>query len=306
MFLTPGVFLKLPHDSAGRVDVNTLMQFINRKLEIDRISIQLQFYDMIGEGYLRECDLENFVYELVPTMRGLDGIQQDFIPFYVYTAVRKFMFFLDPRRRGRIAITDILSSSHLSDLLDQRAGVAGGWFSLESAQKIYTIYLSMDKDDNGMLSRCEVACIPTAMLNQFVVDRIFTETVTFHGEVDFKGYLDLLLAIEHRPVEFWWKIIDVDGNGIISEMHAKFLIRSVIDTLTNSGKVPPFPYTVDDIYNEIRDMLGLFEEDLISRSAIRASKLGSSIVALLTDANAFYLYDNRESFIAQATHATSP
>jgi hypothetical protein len=205
--------MKLPHDNCGRVDVNNLMHFVNRKLELDRVNIQLQFFDMVGEGYLRECDLENFVYELVPSLRGLDGIQQEFVPFYVYTAVRKFMFFLDPLRRGRVSISDILSSSHLSDLLDQRAGPIGGCFSLESAQKIYTMYLSLDKDDNGMLSGSEISNVSGALLPPWIVDRILTETVTYHGEMDYKGYLDLVLAIEHRPIKFWWKILDIDKTG---------------------------------------------------------------------------------------------
>jgi len=92
-------------------------------------------------------------------------------------------------------------------------------------------------------------------------------------------------------------------DGFLSEMHAKFLVRSIFETLAVSGKVVqphPIPYNVDDVYNEICDMLGLSDRSQISLASIESSKLGQNVVAILTDANAFYLYDNRESLIAQA------
>jgi len=131
--------------------------------------------------------------------------------------------------------------------------------------------------------------------------------------MDFKGYLDLVLAIELREtpqaMKFWWNLID-DGkdtrSGKISEKHALFLIRSVLDTLILSGKVMPasIPFTENDVYDEFCDMLGLHDQ-MISWKSIEKSRIGSSILAMLTDANAFYLYDNREAILIQPTALSS-
>lgn len=51
-------------------------------------------------------------------MRQLAQLQETFHKFYVCTAVRKFFFFLDPLRTGRIAIPDILCSGYLDKLLE--------------------------------------------------------------------------------------------------------------------------------------------------------------------------------------------
>ena len=61
----------------------------------------LSFYDSDGLGYLLEQDLENYVYDHIPTIPALQPLQQSFYTFYVFTAVRRFMFFLDPRRTGQ-------------------------------------------------------------------------------------------------------------------------------------------------------------------------------------------------------------
>ena len=304
IFLTPTVFMRLPHDSEGRVSLSCLMHFVNRKVELDRINIQLQYYDMVGEGSLRECDLENFVFELVPTLRGLESLPADYVPFYVFTVVRKFMFFLDSRKRGQVSIIDLLSSQMLADLLDQRVGPQPNWFSAESALRVYNAYLAMDKDDNGMLSKAEILTLPGTMLTPVVVDRLFQETVTYAGEVDFKGYLDLVLALENRDsapaIKFWWRLLQDEDELHLGEKRMYSLIQSVIDTLVSRSDGIPPSYRASDVYDEIRDMLGVTETRLITKDCLTQSKLASSVIAILTDAQAFYLYDNRESILLHA------
>lgn len=80
----------------------------------------LSLYDLTGQGYLRESDLENYILELIPTLPQLDGLEKSFHSFYVCTAVRKFLFFLDPLRTGKVRIQDILACSFLDDLLELR------------------------------------------------------------------------------------------------------------------------------------------------------------------------------------------
>ena len=108
---------------------------------------------------LREQDVENYIAELIETLPQLDGLDKSFHSFYVCTAVRKFFFFLDPLRTGKIKIQDILASSFLDDLLELRDqdlakdAQDANWFSAPSALRVYGQYLNLDKDHNGMLSR---------------------------------------------------------------------------------------------------------------------------------------------------------
>lgn len=75
---------------------------------------------MLRNGYLREKDLENYIFELIPIFAQLQNQQENFYPFYVITAVRKFFFFLDPKRTGRIYIKDMLTSPILAELYELR------------------------------------------------------------------------------------------------------------------------------------------------------------------------------------------
>lgn len=120
-------------------------------------------YDLSGNGYLTESDLENYINDLIPTLPQLSSLEPTFHSFYICTAARKFFFFLDPLRTGRIRIQDILTCSFLDALLELRDDDVpkdvqkNNWFSGASALKVYGQYLNLDRDHNGMLSKEELA-----------------------------------------------------------------------------------------------------------------------------------------------------
>lgn len=67
----------------------------------------------------------------------------------------------------RIKIQDVLACSFLDDLLELRDEELSkemqesNWFSAPSALRVYGIYLNLDKDHNGMLSKTELAAYGT-------------------------------------------------------------------------------------------------------------------------------------------------
>jgi serine/threonine-protein phosphatase 2A regulatory subunit B'' len=122
-FFTAEVFTKLLRDDPyGRVSVSQLFSYIMRKVWLQQTRIGLSLFDIQGLGYLKESDLENYILELIPTLPQLNCLEESFYSFYVCTAVRKFFFFLDPLRTGKIKIQDILACGFLDDLLEVSPG----------------------------------------------------------------------------------------------------------------------------------------------------------------------------------------
>lgn len=85
-----------------------------------------------------------------------------------------------------------------------RAQLDANWFSFSNASKLYNQFLSLDLDKNGMLSHDEL--LPYNGSKKFpvqftktAVSRIFEENITYSPmEMDYKTFLDLVLAIENR------------------------------------------------------------------------------------------------------------
>jgi hypothetical protein len=301
-FLTAIVFLKLCPPGKGVLPLRSIMKYLTWKFQAERLDIQLRFYDILGHGYLRECDLENLVNDLVPTLSGLNAIQEDFRQFYVYTAVRRFMFFLDPRKSGKISIRDLIECEAIQQLLALRecAQPGSNWFSSESAINVYLRYIEMDTDGNGMLSQAELLKYPSGMLTPVAVERIFQEHLTFENEMDYKGYLDLVLALENKPTEaslgYMWKVFVSKPSSKLERDTLERLISSVLSTISVSNPALMVPqYKVSDLFNEIFDMLNVKDRDYLTLEDLRRYP---GVCAMLLDAHAFYLYDIRESNIA--------
>lgn len=50
----------------------------------------------------------------------MKNIEKEYEKYYIIAAVRKFFFFLDPKRTGRIYIKDMLTSPILAELYELR------------------------------------------------------------------------------------------------------------------------------------------------------------------------------------------
>lgn len=142
-FFTSTLFARLQQgDPHGRVSIMSVFNYVMRKVWIQQTRVGLSLYDTSGQGYLQETDLEGYISELVPTLPQLEGLERSFHSFYVCTAVRKFLFFLDPLRAGRVRILDVLACSFLDELLELRDEELSkevqeqNWFSAPSALRV--------------------------------------------------------------------------------------------------------------------------------------------------------------------------
>lgn len=78
--------------------------------------------------------------------------------------------------------------------------------------------MELDVDQNGMLSRKELESYGKYRYNRLFIQRVFEECQTFGGEMDYKNYLDFVLALNdvHSPssISYLFRILDINGRGI--------------------------------------------------------------------------------------------
>merc|ERR1719507_37309 len=262
-FFTAMVFAKLQQgDPHGRVSVMAFFNYVMRKVWLHQTRIGLSLYDVTGQGHLREQDLENYIAELIHTLPQLDGLEKSFHNFYTCTAVRKFFFFLDPLRTGKIRIQDILASSFLDELLELRDQdlakdvQESNWFSAPSALRVYGVYLNLDQDHNGMLSKSELLKYGTGTLTPAFIDRVFQECLTYEGEMDYKTYLDFVLALENRKepqsLQYYFRILDVRQQAHLDAFTLNFFFRDIIKEMEKHNQEP---VKFEDVKDEIFDMV---------------------------------------------------
>jgi len=307
-YLTPTLFAKLQQgDRLGRISIMALFNYIMRKVWLHQTRIGLSLYDVTGQGFLRESDLENYILELIETLPQLDGLEKSFHSFYVCTAVRKFFFFLDPLRTGKIKIQDVLACSFLDDLLELRDNELpkdaqdANWFSAPSALRVYGQYLNLDTDHNGMLSQSELLKYGTGTLTPVFVERVFQECLTYEGEMDYKTYLDFVLAMENKKepqsLQYLFKILDVRHDGYLCVYPLNFFFRAIQEEMRQHNQEP---VTVEDVKDEIFDMVKPRDPLKITLADLVRSGQGDTVVSILTDLNGFWSYENREVLVVDS------
>ncbi|XP_023225429.1 serine/threonine-protein phosphatase 2A regulatory subunit B'' subunit gamma-like isoform X3 [Centruroides sculpturatus] len=291
-YFTATVFGKLlQNDPYGRISIMHFFNYVMRKVWLHQTRIGLSLYDVAGQGYLEE---------------PLDGLEKSFHSFYVCTAVRKFFFFLDPMRTGKIKIQDILACSFLDDLLELRDeelpkdAQQSNWFSAPSALRVYGQYLNLDKDHNGMLSKEELSRYGTGTLTSVFIERVFQECLTYDGEMDYKTYLDFVLALENRKepqsLQYFFRILDIIGRGYLNVFSLNYFFRAIQDLMTQHGQEP---VSFEDVKDEIFDMVKPEDPLKITLQDLINCGQGDTVVSVLIDLNGFWTYENREVLVAE-------
>ncbi|XP_017761965.1 PREDICTED: actin-binding protein anillin-like [Eufriesea mexicana] len=312
-YFTAVVFAKLQQgDPHGRISIMALFNYVMRKVWLHQTRIGLSLYDVTGQGYLRESDLENYILELIPTLPQLEGLEKSFHSFYVCTAVRKFLFFLDPLRTGRVRIQDILACSFLDDLLELRDEdlpkdlQEANWFSAPSALKVYGQYLNLDRDHNGMLNKEELAGYGTGTLTGVFLERVFQECLTYEGEMDYKTYLDFVLALENRhepqSLHYLFRILDINNRGYLDTFCLNYFFRAIQEQMTMHGQEP---VSFEDVKDEIFDMVKPADPCKITLQDLLSCGQGDTMVSILIEFHGFWAYENREAMAADTGDESS-
>lgn len=105
-----------------------------------------------------------------------------------------------------------------------------------------------------MLSKQELAKYSPGLTPIFI-DRVFEELQTFEGEMDYKTFLDFVLAFENKKtpqsLHYFWRVLDVFHKGALDTFVINMFFRQVIQRLEQKVQTE---YKVDDLKDELWDM----------------------------------------------------
>ncbi|KAJ1554398.1 hypothetical protein HK096_003746, partial [Nowakowskiella sp. JEL0078] len=138
-YFTIELFLRFRQDIYGRISLRELFEYLDRRTTLVEARYDFATFDEDLDGFLTENELCRFITtqlsRLHMPMRILRPEQ------YLITATRKFFFFLDPSRRGKVSIEKIVLSPILDEFfevrdLNERRELIN-WFSGKSADLMY-------------------------------------------------------------------------------------------------------------------------------------------------------------------------
>ena len=70
---------------------------------------------------------------------------------------------------------------------------------------------------------------------------LFQECLTYEGEMDYKTYLDFVLAMENRKepqsLQYFFRVLDVRGKGHLSAFELNFFFRAILAEMEKHNQV---------------------------------------------------------------------
>lgn len=304
-FFSASSFLKFDRDEYGRIDALSFFHSIVRKVSLYQTRIQLSLFDSFGNGYLTENDLENFITEqIIPSTSNLNTLTEEFLPFYLLIATRKFFFFLDPKKVNKIFIKDILTSPILSDLYDLRIQTTeqeflNNWFSVQNARKIFASFSQLDEENNNLLSIEELSQMKIGYTDLFLkrVMEVLSDA-SLNYQLDFKRFIDFMLITQNRKtiqsMSFVFKCLDIFNRGYLDTLSINIFFKEIKAKLFQVDPSSESEIKIEDVKDEFFDMANPAEPDKITFEDLLKTGQGDVIMSLLVDFRAFFEYDQRE------------
>lgn len=150
-----------------------------------------------------------------------------------------------------------------------------------------------------MLNKEELAGYGTGTLTKVFMDRVFQECLTYDGEMDYKTYLDFVLAMENRhepqSLQYLFRILDINNKGYLDTFCLNYFFRAIQEQMTFHGQEPvPF----EDVKDEIFDMVRPADPYKITLQDSVSCGQGDTMISILIDLNGFWTYENREAMAA--------
>ena len=302
-FFRPCFVLSLWRNERGLVSINQLFDLVMRQVSNWQTRLGLCSYDSEGDGYLTENDLESYIFDQIQGMPQLSKLEQHFYVTYVLYASRKFFFFLDDMRIGKIKVQKLLLSDimgefnelHEEDLHPNYE--QSNWFSVPFVTRIHRIYIELDEDNNGLLSRQEFKRFDDGSLTEQFVKRMFQVYTTYNGEIDYKQYLDFVLAKEgpkrKQSIQFFFRILDIDHTGVLTPFSLAYFFRGIMEhpMMTDHDTDG---ISTEIICCEILDMVRPEEYGRVTLKDLLRSGKGHTVCSMLTDVTGFLAYEHRE------------
>ncbi|KAA3480956.1 putative serine/threonine-protein phosphatase 2A regulatory subunit B'' subunit TON2 [Gossypium australe] len=312
-FFSPSNFMKFEKDESGRIAILPFYLYVMRTVSLTQARIDMSELDEDSDGFLQPHEMEAYIRGLIPNLAQLRDMPAAFVQMYCRIAAHKFSFFCDPHRRGKACIKKVLLSNCLQELMELHqeseeevtdTEQAENWFSLTSAQHMF---LALDKDMNGTLSKQELKEYADGTLTEIFIERVFDEHVRrckigagSNREMDFDSFLDFVLALENKDtpegLTYLFRCLDLNGRGFLTTADIHSLFRDVHQKWIEGGN---YELCIEDVRDEIWDMVKPADPLRITLADLLACKQGGTVASMLIDVRGFWAHDNRENLLQE-------
>ncbi|XP_051121433.1 serine/threonine protein phosphatase 2A regulatory subunit B''beta-like [Andrographis paniculata] len=310
-FFSTALFRKIDTDGTGVVTRDAFVDYwINKNMLTKDISTQM--YTILKQPDLKcltQDDFKPVLRELLATHPGLEFLQStpEFQERYAETVIYRIFFYVNRAGNGRLTLRELKRSDLIAAMqhADEEEDINKvlRYFSYEHFYVIYCKFWELDRDHDFLIDKENLIKYGNHALTYRIVDRIFSQvprkfTSKVEGKMGYEDFVNFILSEEDKSsepsLEYWFKCIDIDGNGVITRNEMQFFYEEQLHRMECMAQEPVL---FEDILCQIVDMINPENESYFMLRDFKASKLSSSVFNILFNLNKFMAFETRDPFL---------
>ncbi|WOL16744.1 hypothetical protein Cni_G25532 [Canna indica] len=310
-FLSISIFRRIDVECTGKVTRDAFVEYwISSNLMTKDIATQIfTILKQIDRNYLTQEDFKPVLLELLATHPGLEFLQgtPEFQERYAETVIYRIFYYMNRSGNGQLTLRElkrgnlIAAMQHADDEEDINKVLR--YFSYEHFYVIYCKFWELDTDHDFFIDKENLIKYGNHSLTYRIVERIFSQVPRkFKSKADnkmsYEDFVYFILAEEDKSsepsLEYWFKCIDLDGNGILTANELQFFYEEQLHRMECMAQEPVL---FEDIFCQIIDMIGPENESYFTLNDLKGCKLSGNVFNILFNLNKFMAFETRDPFL---------
>ncbi|KRX04927.1 hypothetical protein PPERSA_06561 [Pseudocohnilembus persalinus] len=222
------------------------------------------------------------------------------------TVIHRIFFMVNRQDNGQITWREFKNSQLFESLqeVDREEDInkVRNFFSYEHFYVIYCKFWELDQDHDFLITKDEFARYQGHGLSKKVVDRIFEgiprKLKGLDGKMTYEDFIYFILAEEDKTtltsIEYWFKLIDLDENGIITGYEMEYFYEEQRQRLEYLNHEIVF---FQDVVCQMVDLLKPEDDIKFYLSHFKEEQHQCGVFFnILTNLNKFVSYEQRDPF----------
>eukprot|EP00262_Sarcandra_glabra_P007192 TRINITY_DN19834_c0_g1_i4.p1 TRINITY_DN19834_c0_g1~~TRINITY_DN19834_c0_g1_i4.p1 ORF type:complete len:541 (+),score=116.00 TRINITY_DN19834_c0_g1_i4:249-1871(+) len=310
-FFSSSLFRRIDVDCTGTVTRNAFIDYwINSNMLT--MDIATQIFSILkhpDRKYLTQDDFKPVLRELLATHPGLEFLQStpEFQERYAETVIYRIFYYVNRSGNGRLTLRELKRGNLIAAMqhADEEEDINKvlRYFSYEHFYVIYCKFWELDTDHDFLIDKENLIRYGNHALTYRIVERIFSQvprkfTSKVEGKMGYEDFVYFMLSEEDKSsepsLEYWFKCIDLDGNGVLTPIEMQFFYEEQLHRMECMAQEPVL---FEDILCQMVDMIGPERESHLTLRDLKACKLSGNVFNILFNLNKFMAFETRDPFL---------
>ncbi|XP_071837984.1 serine/threonine-protein phosphatase 2A regulatory subunit B'' subunit beta-like isoform X2 [Apostichopus japonicus] len=305
------LFIGAGGEEQGFILQHAFMNYWKRIIK-DNHDESSRFFRILAKPESRHLSAEDFypfIQDIVNSHPGLTFLQDapEFHSRYIHTVIARIFYCVNRSWSGKMTLPELKKSNlpAVIALLEEEEDInqITEYFSYEHFYVIYCKFWEIDTDHDLLISKEDLGRHQDHAISPKIIDRIFSpgtvlspRSVT-EGLMSYTEFVFFMLSEEDKKtpmsIEYWFRIMDIDGDGYISMYELEYFYEEQLIRMENMG-IETLPF--EDCLCQMLDLVKPSCPDKISLCDLKSCKLAYIFFDTFINMDKFLEHEQRDPF----------